>query len=97
MFGKLFGKKETPKEEFVPIVVKKEEVPASKPKKAEKPRKLRYICNSCGYRFTRASHIDFNNICPYCGKKGAELDESADAQKLIDTTEDTEERFTNYR
>lgn len=53
------------------------------PKKPVKAEKRRYMCNSCGYRFSRAGHIEFNSICPYCGKKSVTDDATADADKLI--------------
>ncbi len=100
MFGKLFGfgkKKEEPMQEVKPVVVRKEQVEQKPVKKVEKSKKTRYICNSCGYRFTRASHIETNGICPYCGKTSAVVDETADAQKLIDTTAEAEEEFSYRR
>ncbi len=99
MFAKLFGfgkKKEEPVP-VTPVVVRKEHVESKPVKKVEKPKKTKYICNSCGYRFTRASHIETNGICPYCGKTSAVVDETADAQKLIDTTAEAEEEFSYRR
>ncbi|MFT4312281.1 MAG: hypothetical protein ACMXYF_03555 [Candidatus Woesearchaeota archaeon] len=50
---------------------------------AEAIKKQRYRCISCNYRFSRQIGIDFNNICPYCGKKSVVKEQIGDAQKLI--------------
>jgi transcription initiation factor IIE alpha subunit len=90
MFG-WFKKKEI-EVESEPVIMRKEEVP--KPvKKVAKPTKTRYLCNSCGYRFSRGVGIEFNSTCPYCGKKDVQVDETADAQKLIESTKEIEDRF----
>ncbi len=97
MFGSLFSrKKETPQ----PMPVLK--APSSSVAKKEAPKKpksekRRYMCNSCGYRFSRMGHIDFNNICPYCGKKSVVDDATADADKLIEASQtfDDDRFFSN--
>jgi hypothetical protein len=99
MFGSLFKrKKDTPQ----PMPVLRTPVSSAPkkeaPKKAAKPDKRRYLCNSCGYRFSRMAHIDFNNICPYCGKRGVVDDMTADADKLIQASETfDDERFFGNR
>jgi predicted RNA-binding Zn-ribbon protein involved in translation (DUF1610 family) len=97
MLGKVFGffKKEDPKDQFVPVVVRKDHVPVSapKPKKVVKPTKSHYMCTSCGYRFTRGAGIEFNKICPYCGKQSVQKDDTADAQRLLDNTVEEEDSF----
>ncbi|HLP79669.1 MAG TPA: hypothetical protein VK158_03485 [Acidobacteriota bacterium] len=97
MFGFLFNRKK-PEPKIVPlkpVQVVKKEVPQKKPQKSQK---LRYMCNSCGYRFSRAAGIDFNSTCPYCGKRSVTEDATADAQKLIESTKDVdEERFFQNR
>lgn len=83
MFGSLF-KRKTDTVHQMPVL--KAPAPAAKkdvPKKPVKAEKRRYMCNSCGYRFSRAGHIEFNSICPYCGKKSVTDDATADADKLI--------------
>ena len=68
------------------------------PKKPVKSDKRRYLCNSCGYRFSRMAHIEFNNICPYCGKASVVDDMTSDAQKLIEASKTyDDDRFFGSR
>ncbi len=91
MFGSLFKKKET--QQPMPVMRAPATAPSKPvtPKKPVKAEKSRYLCNACGYRFGRMAHIEFNSICPYCGKKGVVEDHTADAQKLIDATKHMDE------
>ena len=92
MLGWLFNKKKEPVE-FRPVVVRKEvEVESTKKVvKQTKPTKNRYMCNSCGYRFSRSSSVEVN-VCPYCGKRDLSPDQTSDAQKLVENAKD-DERF----
>jgi len=98
MFGSLFKRKKDTVQQMpvmkAPAVASKKEAP-KKPVKADKRR---YMCNSCGYRFSRMGHIDFNNICPYCGKRSVVDDATADADKLIEASQTfDDDRFFGNR
>lgn len=96
MFGWLFKKKDEPK--FTPevkIIPVKKELPK---KKVVKSEKVRYLCNSCGYRFGRNLGVEFNSICPYCGKRSVVVDETANAQKLLESAKQVDDdRFFRDR
>jgi len=96
MFGWLFGKKK--KDDYVPdvkIIPVKKEQPK---KKVVRSEKIRYLCNSCGFRFSRGIGVDFNNICPYCGKRSVVVDETADAGKLLESAQQMDDdRFFSNR
>ncbi len=99
MFGSLFNrKKEAPQPMPVLRAPSSSAVKKEAPKKQQKPDKRRYLCNACGYRFSRMAHIEFNSICPYCGKKGVVDDMTADADKLIQASQSfDDDRFFNSR
>lgn len=45
--------------------------------------RIKYVCDFCNFKFTRAGHVSFNN-CPYCGKPNSwRIDEGDSASKLL--------------
>lgn len=87
MFGSLFKRKKDTVHEMPVLKTPSSSQPVKKEvKKPAKTEKRRYMCNACGYRFARAAHIEFNSICPYCGKKGVVDDATADASKLLEAS-----------
>jgi len=52
--------------------------------KLEKPKKIRYICTSCNYKFSRDPGKHRVDVCPYCSKEGnIEEYKEQGAEKLL--------------
>lgn len=53
-----------------------------KQKERKKDSEIRYVCNSCGYKFFRPEGFENQHVCPFCGGRGA-IQRVASSQELI--------------
>lgn len=60
------------------------ESPFSIKKEEKKVKKIKYVCTSCNYKFSRDPTKHRVDICPYCSKEGhVEQYDEQGAEKLL--------------
>lgn len=64
--------------------------PTNKPQDKKSDPMIKYICNNCKYKFSRARSKEVE-VCPYCSKKNITAIDDMGANRLI--SESSEKRF----